>query len=67
MSFAWVGFFLALNSTQPVRQPMFTSVPAVEATAIVRVNKLTVTSIFIRPLRPEEPMLTSVSIGWRLF
>jgi hypothetical protein len=46
---------------------MFTSVPAVEATAIVRVNKLTVTSIFIRPLRPEEPMLTSVSIGWRLF
>lgn len=66
MNLAWLGLFLSLNQTAPVQQPLHRGLAA-EATAIVGVGKLTVTSIYMRPLERNQPSLVSVGVGVRVF
>jgi hypothetical protein len=66
VSLAWLGLFLSLNQTAPVQQPLHRGL-ATEATAVVGVGKLTLTTIYVQPLERNQPALLSVGLGMRVF
>jgi hypothetical protein len=64
---AWLGLFLSLNQTAPIKTPFLQPGFAAEATAVVGVGKLTVTAIYIEPLQKQSPRLLSIGVGIRVF
>lgn len=66
MSLAWLGLFLSLNQTAPVRQPLHRGLAA-EATVVVGVGKLTLTTIYVQPVERNQPALLSIGVGVRVF
>jgi len=63
---AWIGLWLSLNANTAVVRSA-TPVPAAEATAVVNVGKLSVTTVFVRPLKRGEPNIVSVGVGIKVF
>jgi hypothetical protein len=64
----WLGMYLSLNQTAPLRTPMAHPGLAAEATSIVGVGKLTVTVIYIQPVNgPFKTPLLSIGVGIRVF
>jgi hypothetical protein len=67
MGLVWLGLFLSLNQTAPIKTPLLQPGLAAEATAVIGVGKLTLTAIYIEPLQKQSPRLLSVGIGIRVF
>ena len=68
MNIAWLGLFLSLNQTAPIRTPLLQPGLAAEATAVIGVGRLTVTTIYVHPVqRNTGGPLLSIGVGVRVF
>jgi hypothetical protein len=64
----WLGLFLSLNQTAPIARPFAQPGLAAEATAVVGIGKLTLTTIYVQPVQRDGvgPLL-SIGLGVRVF
>ncbi len=68
MNLAWLGLFLSLNQTATPQQLVLKPAVAAEATAVVGVGRLTLTTIYIQPVHgPSKRPLVSIGLGMRVF
>lgn len=63
----WLGLWLSLNASVPCRPFALRPAPAAEATAVVQVGKLTLTAIYVQPLRAGDPPIASFGVGLKVF
>lgn len=65
---AWLGLFLSLNQTAPLRDIALRPALAAKATAVVGLgHRMSVTIIYIEPITKPAPRLLSIGIGVRVF